>query len=82
MPKTTHLCMNIRGFMRNHSFPRGYRDVFTNTETGKPLTPHEAREYLFDCLAKGWRVIPLDSSCEGFDYQTGCPGHEQAAPDA
>jgi hypothetical protein len=24
----------------------------------------------------GRRVLPMSDECEGFDYQTGCPGHE------
>lgn len=70
--RTIHLALDIRGFIQNHPYPNGYRGVFTHD--GFPMTPHEAREFLFDCLAKGWKVIPCDT-CEGFDYQTGCPGH-------
>ncbi len=73
MSTITHMCVNIRGFMRNAKFPRGYRNVIVNDE-GKMLSPEDAREYLFDCLAKGWKVLPL-GECEGFSHETGCPGH-------
>jgi hypothetical protein len=46
------------------------------TDDGKVLTGAQARKYLLECLAKGWRVIPC-GDCEGFDYQKGCPGHPQ-----
>jgi hypothetical protein len=36
----------------------------------------EAWNALADELAKGHRVIPVGDACEGFSYQTGCPGHE------
>lgn len=53
-----------------------YAGAFSD-EQGRTLSWDEAQSYLFDCLAKGWKVIPLTSNpCEGFSYQTGCPGHE------
>lgn len=41
-----------------------------------PVTWQEALDYLYDCLAKGWRVIPV-GDCDSFDYQTGCKGHAE-----
>lgn len=76
MPRKIHMCMDVRGFMRNNSYPRGYRGVFSDPETGRTLSPAEAQDFLLGCIAKGWKVIPLDSACEGFDYQKGCPGNE------
>ncbi len=73
--RTIHMCLDIRGFIRNNHFPRDYRGVFQHDD-GKPMEPQEAQDFLFDCIAKGWKVIPCDSSCDGFDYQKGCPGHE------
>lgn len=74
MGKTTmHLCANIRGMLNNHSRKGSLKGVFKD-ETGRGLTDEEARDYLYDCLAKGWRVIPY-GDCDNFDYQNGCMGH-------
>lgn len=68
-----HLCMDIRGFMRNHPNEKDYRGVFQHDD-GKPMTPREAREHLLDQLQLGRKVIPCDK-CSNFDYQKGCQGH-------
>jgi hypothetical protein len=36
----------------------------------------ELRNALMDELSQGHEVIPMSDECEGFDYKTGCPGHE------
>ena len=46
-------------------------------DNGKECTDKEARDYLKECLNKGYKVIPF-GECEGFDYQTGCPGHTKS----
>lgn len=38
------------------------------------FSPIQKQGVLYDCLEKGWRVIPT-GSCDHFDYQTGCKGH-------
>jgi hypothetical protein len=38
---------------------------------------HEFRNALMDELSQGHEVIPMGDACEGFDYRSGCPGHEQ-----
>jgi hypothetical protein len=42
---------------------------------GTAATRTEAIEWLYDELAKGRRVLPMGPPCEGFSYETGCPGH-------
>jgi hypothetical protein len=44
-------------------------------DQGRELSDAEAREYLHDCLEKGWKVLPMSGKCDNFDYQTGCKGH-------
>ncbi len=44
-------------------------------DNGKRPKARDVRNYLYDCLRKGWHVLPLGEPCEGFDYVTGCPGH-------
>lgn len=72
MSRIIHLCVDIRGFLRSNRYPRDYR-CFLDKD-GNKMTPAAAREFLFDQLSKGHRVIPT-TNCEGFDPQTGCPGH-------
>jgi hypothetical protein len=40
----------------------------------------EIREFFQECLDSGWRFLPFSDECEGFDYQTGCPGHTIPEP--
>jgi hypothetical protein len=72
-----HLCLNIRGAIQG----TGWKCV---SRGGKALKKAEAVEYLLDRLGEGKRVLPIGEPCDGFDYQKGCPGHEDdagAAPD-
>jgi hypothetical protein len=80
-----HMCMNVRGFLRNAKFPKDFKSMF-HDDSGRVLTPDEARDHLFDEVAKGHHVIPMaghcrnpcsQPSCKGFDYgeNGGCPGH-------
>ena len=71
--KKYHMGMNIEGCLRNY---RGRKiKIFTNDD-GSQISDKEARKYLAECQAKGWKVIPFGELCEGFDYfGKGCPGH-------
>lgn len=40
------------------------------------MTPREVKAAFIDELLKGHELIPFGDPCEGFDYKTGCPGHE------
>ena len=78
-----HMCMNIKGFMRDNKFPDGY-DVFEHDD-GTPMSPGAAFTYLNAEEAKGHKVIPCSAECgnpceqkrcKGFDYSGGgCPGY-------
>ena len=61
-----HMCADIRGMLRNHSRKGSLKGVFT--DNGRKLSDDEAREYLYDCLAKGWRVIPF-GDCDNLGNQ-------------
>lgn len=67
-----HMSANIEGMLRNYKGKK--MDGLFNDDNGRLLSDKEARKYLHECLAKGWRVIPM-GNCDGFDHQTGCPGH-------
>ena len=68
-----HMCADIRGMLNNHSRKGSLKGVFKD-DAGNKVSDEDAREYLYDCLAKGWQVIPF-GDCDNFDYQTGCKGH-------
>lgn len=67
-----HLSLDIRGALRWSN--RELSEMFRR-EDGSYLDAAEAWSYLADELAKGRRVLPLSEDCDGFDYETGCPGH-------
>ena len=71
--KIVHLCLSVRGAIRNY---RDWIGAMTNSETGEALTASEIQDALMDELTKGHEVIPFGEPCEGFDYAGGgCPGH-------
>lgn len=75
MKTTIHMCLDIRGALR---WPKRMLKGMFRDDDGRELGAEEARERLMDELAKGRRVLPY-GDCEGFDYQTGCPGHPSEA---
>jgi hypothetical protein len=40
----------------------------------------EFREALMDELSRGHEVLPTTAECVGFNYKTGCPGHDDLTP--
>jgi hypothetical protein len=77
MPETRfrrHMCIDLQGALNNWS-DRRWKGVCTDPETGRALEPFQVRAIFLDELNKGHRVYPMTSECEGFDYETGCPGH-------
>lgn len=73
----SHMCIHVRGAITNFK-AREWKGV-VKRDDGTVLTTAEVKEWLLDELAKGRRVIPMGKPCEGFSYETGCPGHEGPA---
>lgn len=75
MRQIKHMCINISGLLRNY---RGKKMTgLFDKENGAPCSDKEARAYLAECQAKGWKLLPMSNKCEGFDhFGEGCPGHE------
>ena len=68
-----HMCVDIRDVL---SWPDRYlKGMFTYSD-GRRKSAAEVREFLYDCMEKGWKKFPI-GKCEGFSYETGCPGHPQ-----
>lgn len=76
MKMRVHIHINIQGVLDKC---KKKKINFFSDENGNDLSDKEARDYLNECLQKGWRVIPCCKSeeCPHFDYQTGCPGHHE-----
>ena len=74
--RTMHFAQSVRGALRNWDKRMLKRMASAFVVDGRPLqTADELREFLMDCLAAGKELLPC-GPCEGFDYKTGCPGHE------
>ena len=75
-----HCSLTVRGFLSSARYPAGYVGLFTHDD-GRAMSPEEARNALFDELARGHEVIPFGPACEGFDHSGGgCPGHSDPSP--
>ena len=71
-----HMCANIRGML--NCFKRKSMAGLI-VDKGRELSDEEARNYLYDHLEKGHKVLPLcdEDECPDFDYfGGGCPGHD------
>lgn len=73
MVRSSHMCIDLRGVLRNFNHHE-WRKSCTR-EDGTFLTSAEVRDHFLEQLAMGRRVVPFGKPCEGFSYQTGCPGH-------
>lgn len=71
--RTVHLCQSVHGALLNWTH-KEYRNI--RASDGTPMSPREVKAALLDHLAQGHEVIPIGPACEGFDYKTGCPGHD------
>lgn len=82
MSKIIHLALDVRGFLKNARFPRDYTRMFKHHD-GRVMTPEEARDQLFDELARGHELIPV-GACDDFDYSAGggCRGHDRPDSEA
>lgn len=77
MRRIMHMCLSVRGALR---WDRGMKRRMASSITvdGRRLqSADEVQDFLMDCLASGKEVLPM-ADCEGFDFKTGCPGHEVA----
>lgn len=74
MSQILHCCLSVRGALR---WPKSKLRGMLRNESGHALTADEVREWLMDQLAQGREVVPFGAACDGFDYITGCPGHDE-----
>lgn len=67
-----HLSVNIEGLLEQYR-KKSMRGLLTTD--GKKLSDAQAREFCYQCLREGMRVLPI-GDCEDFDPIEGCPGHD------
>jgi hypothetical protein len=65
-----HVKLDIEGALKNRSF-----GGFVNTD-GSKAHWKQVKKFLEDELESGKKYLPF-GDCESFNYQTGCPGHEE-----
>ena len=75
MKTIRHMCIDVQGCIMGISSSRKKYSMFDD-KNGKPILRETAIRSLLDELGKGRKVIPMGEPCEGFSYETGCPGHE------
>ena len=71
-----HVSWSIKGVLRVYE---GQSMNGLLTVDGKTLNDSEARQFLDDCIEKGYKCLPMCDSddCPDFDYYGGgCPGHK------
>lgn len=75
--RQVHMCQSVEGPLVNWK-ARDWKHAtkWITKADGSRMTADELKHAFVELLAQGARVIPLGKPCEGFSYQTGCPGHE------
>jgi len=70
--RTIHMTVCIEGVLRwpDKDLRNLFRDEHGNKKSGRCV-----RDWLRLQLHNGKKVLPLGEPCEGFSYETGCPGH-------
>lgn len=69
-----HLSLNLQGTLK---WRKNLKGLFIKDD-GRECSHQEAKQYIADCIAKGWVSVPMctDEECPDFDYfGGGCPGH-------
>lgn len=73
--RTIHTCVSIKGVLR---WPDEDLVNMFSDENGHRQPARMVRDFLKLELLKGRRVLPMGEPCEGWSYETGCPGHPAA----
>lgn len=70
MARTVHMCQDLEGAVASWT-PKMFRDIGKDND----MTGAQVKKYFELQIYKGKKVIPFGEPCEGFSYETGCPGH-------
>lgn len=71
MKRRIHICQSVEGALKNWK-----KSEWKSLAKSNNCTIDEVKEYFWQCMREGKRVIPIGEPCEGFSFQDGCPGHE------
>jgi hypothetical protein len=81
MSKILHCHISVRGFLGASDSELGRMLSSVMKPGGERFASvHEFRHALMDDLAKGREALPVGEPCDGFDFKTGCPGHQVERP--
>jgi len=74
--RTFHMCQSVEGPLLNWT-TRDWKQAtkWMTRDDGSKMTAMELKAAFVELLGEGKKVIPLGKPCEGFSYETGCPGH-------
>lgn len=67
---TIHVSQSVEGAIKNWS-----KQDWLCMARDNGCTVDEVKDYFWTCLREGKLRLPIGKPCEGFSYQTGCPGH-------
>jgi len=65
-----HMCQSISGALRNWD-----KKTWEIVARDNNMTVNAVKEKFRIWEFEGKKVIPFNEPCEGFSYETGCPGH-------
>ena len=74
-------CTHHVGLSVRHAIARWGRSdwelaaKYSTASDGTDVSADDLKAAYCEWLAKGIEMIPIGTPCEGFSYQTGCPGH-------
>lgn len=65
-----HIVLSLSGALNN------WKDKeWKSTAAENGMTPKQLKKTFEMYVLDGKKVIPFGGPCEGFNYETGCPGH-------
>lgn len=71
MGRRIHVCQSVEGALMHWDFNQWHAVAKDNK-----MSVNEVKRWFLQCVREGKKVIPLHEECEGFSYETGCPGHD------
>jgi len=70
--KRYHFSQSIEGALKNWG-----RAEWESIARSNGMTPAQVKKQFELYRFEGKKVIPFSQECEGFSYETGCPGHDE-----
>lgn len=82
MARIIHVGLSVRGALRQCLWRKGVEGSLVGTvyesDTGRIMTDEqEIFGLLCDLLVQGREMLPLDLTCDNWDWKEGCKGHDK-----